>query len=56
VKSSIIYNLQIVEGVIAGACYTRGGDQKYMHKIVVGTPEEKGTLGKPKCIWENNTY
>jgi hypothetical protein len=25
------------------------------YSILVGTPEEKKILGRPKCKWENNT-
>jgi hypothetical protein len=27
---------------------------KYAYKILVGKPEGKGPLGRPKCRWEEN--
>jgi hypothetical protein len=29
-------------------------DRRGIYRIVVGNPEGKGTLGRPKCRWENN--
>ena len=30
------------------------GERSAVHKVLVGKPEEKRPLGKPRCRWEGN--
>jgi hypothetical protein len=30
------------------------GEGRGMYKVLVGKPEGKGPLGRPRCIWEDN--
>jgi hypothetical protein len=36
-----------------GSCSTHGRDEKGMQNLV-GKPEEKRSLGRPKCRWKDN--
>jgi len=44
---------QIKEDEIGGACSTRGKDEKVC-SILVGKPEGKRPLGRPRCRWKDN--
>jgi hypothetical protein len=37
-------------------CSTNGGDKEYIYiyRILVGNPEEKRPLGRPRCRWVDN--
>ena len=30
------------------------GERRGVHRLLVGKPEGKSPLGRPKCRWENN--
>jgi hypothetical protein len=30
------------------------GEMRYVYKILVGNPEEKRSLARKRCRWENN--
>ena len=30
------------------------GESKGVHRVLVGKPEGRGTLGRPRRIWEDN--
>jgi hypothetical protein len=30
------------------------GEERRVHRVLVGKPEEKRPLGRPRCIWEDN--
>jgi hypothetical protein len=32
----------------------RIGEERGVHRVLVGIPEGKGPLGKPRCRWEDN--
>jgi hypothetical protein len=32
----------------------RMGDDRVVHRMLVGKPEEKRPLGRPRCRWEDN--
>jgi hypothetical protein len=36
------------------ACSTNGEEKKNACRILVGKPEGKRPLGRPKCMWVNN--
>ena len=38
---------------MGGACSTHGAS-KGVYRVLVGKPEEKGPLGRPRRIWEDN--
>jgi hypothetical protein len=38
---------------MGGAC-SRYGERRGTYKVLVGKPEEKGRLGRPRCRWEYN--
>jgi hypothetical protein len=31
-----------------------GGERKGVYRVLVGIPEEKRPLGRPRCRWEDN--
>jgi hypothetical protein len=35
-------------------CSTRGGEEKGVYRVLVGRPEGKRPLGRPRCGWEDN--
>jgi hypothetical protein len=37
---------------VGGACGTHGNGEKIV-KVLVGKPEGKRPLGRPRCIWED---
>jgi hypothetical protein len=36
------------------ACSTYGGEESAVHRVLVGEPEGKRLLGRPRRRWENN--
>jgi hypothetical protein len=30
------------------------GEERGVHRVLVGKPEEKSPLGRPRCRWEDN--
>jgi len=32
----------------------RMGERRSAHRVLVGKPEGKGSLGRPRCRWEDN--
>jgi hypothetical protein len=30
------------------------GERRGLYRVLVGKPEEKGPLGRPRCRWEDN--
>jgi hypothetical protein len=44
---------QIKEGEMGGTCNTHG-DVRNAYKILVGEPEEKRLLGRPRRRWEDD--
>ena len=30
------------------------GERRSVHRVLVGKPQGKGTLGRPSCSWANN--
>jgi hypothetical protein len=46
---------QIKEDDIGGACNTHGKNEKYIN-ILVGKPDGKRPLGRPKRRWEDNIW
>jgi hypothetical protein len=39
---------------MGGACSTNG-EERDMYRLLVGKPEGKRLLGRPRCRWVNNT-
>jgi hypothetical protein len=39
------------EDEMGKSCNMHGADEKYVHKIVVGKPEGKRPLGRPRYRW-----
>jgi hypothetical protein len=37
-----------------GNCPARMGEERGVHRVLVGKPEEKRQLGRPRSRWENN--
>jgi len=44
---------KIEKNEMGGACGTYGKG-RYMHRDLVGKPERKRPLGRPRLIWEDN--
>jgi hypothetical protein len=30
------------------------GEERGLYRVLMGKPEGKGSLGRPRCIWEDN--
>ena len=39
---------------MGGACGTYGGGVRGVHRVLVGKPEGKRPLGRPRLRWEDN--
>jgi hypothetical protein len=39
---------------MGGACSTYGGEERGVYRVLVGKPEGKRPLGRPRSRWENN--
>ena len=39
---------------MGGACSTKGGERRGLYRILVGKPEGKRPLGRPRSRWEDN--
>ena len=39
---------------MGGACGEYGGGERCAHRVLVGKPEGKRPLGRPRRRWENN--
>jgi hypothetical protein len=39
---------------MGGACGMRGGGEGCIQHILVGRPEGRRPLGRPRCRWEDN--
>ena len=39
---------------MGGACSTYGGERRGLYRVLVGKPEEKRPLGRPRHRWEYN--
>ena len=39
---------------MGGACGTYGGGERGVHRVLVGKPEGKRPLGRPRLRWEDN--
>jgi hypothetical protein len=37
-----------------GRAYSTNGDKRNAYRILVGEPEGKRPLGRPRCRWVNN--
>jgi hypothetical protein len=48
-----IYILNIVEDEKGGPCSTNG-EKRNAYRLLVGKPEGKRPLGKPRCRWVDN--
>jgi len=44
---------QIEKNEMSGACSTYGG-RSGVYRILMGKPEGKKPLGRPKCKWDDN--
>jgi hypothetical protein len=42
------------ENKVGGAC-ALVGDERKVHKVLVGKPEEKRSLGRPRSRWKDGT-
>ena len=38
---------------MGGVCSTYGGEER-VYRVLVGKPEGKRPLGRPRCRWEDN--
>jgi hypothetical protein len=48
----ILLGRSIQENEVGGICNTQGRGEK-LYKILVGNPEGKRPLGRPRCRWED---
>ena len=39
---------------MGGACSAYAGERRGVYRVLVGTPEGKIPLGRPRCRWEDN--
>ena len=37
-----------------GACSTYGGEERHIYRVLLGKPERKRQLGRPRHRWEDN--
>jgi hypothetical protein len=44
---------KIEKNEMGGVC-SSGEEGRGMYRVLVGKPEEKGPLGRPRCTWEDN--
>jgi hypothetical protein len=47
------YNYQVKEDEMGGACITNGANRN-VYRILVGKPEGKRPLGRPRRRWKDN--
>jgi hypothetical protein len=47
-------NDQVKEGEMDRACSTNGGEEECIYTILVGKPEGKTPMGRPRRRWLNN--
>ena len=45
---------KIEKNEMGGACGTYGGGERCEHRVLVGKPEGKRPLGRPRRSWEDN--
>jgi hypothetical protein len=43
-----------MENEVGGSCSAYGGERRGVYRILVGKPEGKRPLGRPRCRWEDN--
>jgi len=43
-----------IENEMVGECSTYGRDRRGVYRVLVGKPEGKGPLGRPRSRWEDN--
>jgi hypothetical protein len=48
------HNLHASQNILRGGNVARRGELRNAYKILVGKPEWKRPLGRPRRIWENN--
>jgi hypothetical protein len=44
----------VKEDEMGGACSTNGGKKRNTHRLFMGKPERKRSLGRPRCRWVDN--
>jgi hypothetical protein len=45
---------KIENNEMVGACGAQGGQEREVHRVLVGKPDGKRPLGKPRRRWEGN--
>ena len=45
---------KIEENEMGGACNAYAGERRGVYRVLVGKPEGKIPLGRPRCRWEDN--
>jgi hypothetical protein len=45
---------QVKETEMGRACSMHGGERRYAYGVLVGKPQGKRELGRPRCRWEDN--
>jgi hypothetical protein len=50
----LLYGNEIENNEMGGACRAYG-EGRGVYRVLVGKPEAKRPLGRPRCGWENNS-
>jgi hypothetical protein len=53
IHHQISFGDQIEKNAMSGACSTYG-DRRDAYRVLVGLPEGRRPLGRPRCRWEDN--
>jgi hypothetical protein len=49
-----LYSLQNIVRVVKSRRMRWAGEERGVHRVLVGKPEGKRPLGRPRCGWEDN--